>query len=169
MHSEWKEATSTDSPEAVMLDSLNIFVRGWRRPLLYSLILSAVNTVKSVFHYEIGPGTHISSKDDRVLWTEIRPWAKFVIHQKLHYPGEEKWLTTGWQICHGARGWAPCGHSRKVPLWMLTDPWGDFLWGKWCGKRTIKGKGGRERKLGWEETSPPSIILLKLFEPPEKC
>lgn len=37
---------------------------------------------------------HSSSKDDRVLGAEIRPWTKFVINNKLHYVGEEKGPTT---------------------------------------------------------------------------
>ena len=33
---------------------------------------------------------HSSSKDDRVLGAEIRPWTKFVINHKLHSVGEKK-------------------------------------------------------------------------------
>jgi hypothetical protein len=82
-----------------------LFASCWRQHLCS--LIPTMGTVKPEFHIILALKQHSSSKNDRLLWTETRPWTKFVIKHKLHYVGEEKEPATGWQICRGARG-APC-------------------------------------------------------------
>lgn len=66
---------------------------------------------------------HSSSKDDRVLGAEIRPWTKFVINHKLHYVGEKKDQPLDDRFAmEQEEDRLHEGTAERVPLRILTDP-----------------------------------------------